>query len=115
MSRLGLLFLCLGAFTAGCAADATPGVDSSEQELGGDQRIDPIEVNRAWTYDVRVLGWYPLCRNGIFTAKTLSSVRVGGRNGKRVESLCDRAGSFVYSVEGDRVWSWYAGAWRLSV
>ena len=72
-------------------------VDSEDQALGGDRRIDPIEVGRAWTYDVKVLGWYPLCSDGTFTARTLASVHVGGREGKRVESLCNHAGSFVYS------------------
>lgn len=118
MSRvfLPLALTLVAALATGCAADhAEDPVDSEDQALGGDRRIDPIEVGRAWTYDVKVLGWYPLCSDGTFTARTLASVHVGGREGKRVESLCNHAGSFVYSVDGDRVWSWYDGAWRLSV
>src|SRR5262245_43804884 len=115
MNRLALPLLFLGALTFSCAADADPPVEAEAQGVGADRRVDPIEVGRAWTYDVQVLGWYPLCRDGVFTARTLGSVSVGGREGKVVESLCARAGTFAYSVDGDRVWSWYAGAWRLSV
>jgi hypothetical protein len=115
-----VLFIAAIASTGGCAADSASSEPESESEteeqgLTGDRRIDPIEVGHAWTYDVRVLGWYPICSPGRHTSRTLESVTVGGRAGKRVESLCPGAGSFVYSVEGDRVWSRYAGAWRRSV
>lgn len=103
-----------------CSTDTDPEpaneeVEAEEQALSGDRRIDPIEVGHAWTYDVKVLGFYPACTNGIHTATALESVHVGGRDGIRVQSLCARAGTFVYSVDGDSVDSWYAGRWRRSL
>jgi hypothetical protein len=110
---LPLLLMMLSACTA-APADVDD-VAEEEEALQGDRRIDPIEVGHAWTYDVKVLGYYPLCTSGSHTATTLESVRVGGREAKRVQSVCSRAGTFLYAVEGDRVWSWWAGAWRLSL
>jgi len=118
--RAMLLRTCLlTAFVAlwGCSADveAPADEDTSEEGLTGDRRIDPIEVGHAWTYDVRVLGWYPACADGIHTATALEKVHVGGRDGIRVQSLCARAGTFVYAVDGDSVASWWGGAWRNSL
>jgi hypothetical protein len=117
--RASFVLAMMSLAGVGCAAEQasaeTDPTAEGEDALSGDRRLDPIEVGHAWTYDVKVLGWYPLCSNGLHTAHTLESVHVGGAEGKRVESLCDRAGTYVYSVDGDRVWSWYGGAWRLSV
>jgi hypothetical protein len=105
---------------SGCSADlpseeTNATEDTEESGLTGDRRIDPIEVGHAWTYDVNVLGWYPACASGIHTATALERTNVGGRDGVRVQSLCARAGSYVYSVDGDSVSSWYDGSWRLSL
>lgn len=106
---------CADAATSDAESDAADESEEQEQGLTGDRRIDPIEVGHAWTYDVQVLGFYPACANGIHTATALESVRVGGRDGIRVQSLCSRAGTFVYSVDGDSVSSWWGGAWRQSL
>lgn len=117
MTRVALTLTLLATLACACSGtdDSAATDDAEEQGLSGDRRIDPIEVGHTWTYDVKVLGFYPACSEGTFDAPTLESVTVGGKKGKRVQSLCDGAGTFIYSVEGDRVWSWYDGAWRLSV
>lgn len=96
-------------------ADASAG-DASPTDGGPiDRRIDPIEVGRAWTYQVQVLGTYPACANGVHTSSTVGMVPRDGKNALQVESLCPGAGIFEYAVEGDRVWSYFQGAWRLSL
>lgn len=93
------------------------GVPAEAGPDGGapDARIDPIEVGRAWTYNVQVLGYYPTCDNGVHTATALSARQIDGKNGIDVQSLCKGSGTYAYAVEGDRVWSHYSGAWRLSL
>lgn len=80
-----------------------------------DDRIDPIEVGRAWTYNVTVLGFYPICSNGVFTSNTLTSSMLDGKTALHVQSLCKDAGVFKYAVEGDRVWVHLGGSWKLSL
>ncbi len=80
-----------------------------------DDRIDPIEVGRAWTYAVEVLGFYPSCSNGVFTATTLGTTVVDELRAFRVQSLCERAGVYTYAVDGDAVASYFAGRWRESL
>jgi hypothetical protein len=112
------LALTLVAVLGGCAGETAPAIDDADaqdEDVSGDRRLDPIEVGHAWTYDVKVLGFYPSCSEGIHTATTPSSAYVGGREGKRVQSLCEYAGEFTYAVDGDRVWSWYGGEWILSL
>lgn len=77
--------------------------------------IDPIEVGRTWTYQVETLGLYPTCPSGTSTSKALSSSKLGGKEAITVSSLCALAGNFDYSVDGDRVYSYFAGEWRLSL
>lgn len=115
--RLALSALVVSACSVEASDASEPGeaVGESEDAVTGARPIDPIDVGNAWTYDVTVLGWYPICSSGRHTATALEAVRVGGKNGVRVQSLCDRAGTYVYAAEGDRVWSWYAGAWRRSL
>lgn len=80
-----------------------------------DDRIDPIEVGRSWTYNVTVIGIYPLCSNGIHTATTLASKPLDGKTALEVQSLCENAGTFNYAVEGDRVFVHLGGSWKLSL
>lgn len=88
----------------GAVADAAP----------RDTRIDPIEVGHSWTYDVKVLGFYPLCVAGSHVSTAKSAAQRDGKRAITVSSLCKNAGDFDYAVEGDRVFS-YAGGWRLSL
>jgi hypothetical protein len=110
-------------------AGTTPGVDGGADGAsppdggdGGDgsvsmkdTRIDPIEVGRAWTYNVTVLGFYPVCTNGVFVSNTLQTSTVDGKTALHVQSLCQNAGVYKYAVEGDRVYAYLDGAWRLSL
>jgi len=110
-------------------AGATPdggGTDSSTERGGGDggdasdgapkdKRIDPIEVGRAWTYNVTVLGFYPACVSGVFVSTALAATTVDGKTAIDVQSFCENAGVFKYSVDGDRVYARLAGSWRISL
>lgn len=107
---------------AGTGSDG--GTDSSTTKSDGgdagdgavkDNRIDPIEVGHAWTYNVTVLGVYPACSNGVFLSNALSSSTVDGKTAIDVQSFCPNAGVVKYSVDGDRVYSRIAGAWRISL
>lgn len=99
------------------------GTDSSTPTDGGgksdaapkDSRIDPIEVGHAWTYNVTVLGFYPTCSNGVFVSNTLSQATLDGKTALSVQSLCENAGVFKYSVDGDRVYTYLGGSWKTSL
>jgi hypothetical protein len=80
-----------------------------------DTRIDPIEVGHAWTYNVTVLGYFPACSNGVFVSNTLSTSMVDGKTALSVQSLCENAGVYKYSVDGDRVYAHLNGAWKTSL
>lgn len=45
--------------------DAAPSSDAGDA-APDDDRIDPIALGRSWTYDVDVLGSYPICEPGTF-------------------------------------------------
>lgn len=89
--------------------------DAGTSTSGQDRRIDPIVLGRSWTYEVTVLGVYPLCANGTHTASATQELRLDGKDAIRVRSLCANAGSFDYSVDGDRVYAHVLGAWHLSL
>jgi hypothetical protein len=97
-----------GADVATSVPDASGGKDGAV----ADRRIDPIEVGRAWTYDVKVLGFYPLCEAGSHIATARSATSKDGKTAIDVTSLCKNAGAYEYAVEGDRVFT-YLGGWRL--
>lgn len=80
-----------------------------------DNRIDPVELGRSWTYDVSVIGFFPACENGSHTATALSQSTIDGKTALRVSSFCPYAGAYEYSVDGDRVYSYLAGSWRTSI
>ena len=95
---------------------AAGGSGSSAGAAGGpDRRIDPIEVGHAWTYSVKVFGFYPLCEPGIHTGDTISSEMVAGKMAFNVQSLCPAAGVSAYTVDGDRVEVFYGGEWVLAL
>lgn len=80
-----------------------------------DDRIDPIEVGRSWTYNVKVLGIYPACSSGVFTSTAVEQSVIEGKAAIHVQSLCEKAGVFKYSIDGDRVLSHFGGEWRVSL
>lgn len=102
--------------TSDAGADANRPTDAGPTKDGvaPDRRIDPIEVGRSWTYDVKVLGFYPLCEAGSQVATARSSAPKDGKTAITVTSLCKNAGAFDYAVEGDRVFSYLAG-WKLAL
>lgn len=80
-----------------------------------DDRIDPIELGYAWTYDVEIYGTYPLCKAGSHTGQVLGQKEVGGKNAFQVQSLCPAAGVSSYHVDGDRVEVYLSGVWALAL
>jgi hypothetical protein len=104
----------LGTGTPGADGGGPAGGDASAADTSApqkDRRIDPIEVGRAWTFDVEVLGIYPLCVKGVHEAKAEKAEIVDGKQGIFVTSFCANSPGFHYSVDGDNVWSHYLGEW----
>lgn len=98
------------------AADSPLPVDgSSKPDAAEDNRIDPIELGRSWTYDVSIIGTYPLCKAGSNKGQVLGSKIVGGKTSFQVQSFCPGAGTSSYAVMGDRVEIYYANTWVLSL
>lgn len=98
-------------------ADATvPKSDGSTPDAtAADKRIDPITVGRTWTYDVSIIGTYPLCKAGSNTGRVLGQKSVGGKNAFQVQSFCPGAGTSSYAVDGDKVEIYYASSWILAI
>jgi hypothetical protein len=106
----------------GVASDASAKSDAGEASAPSDSgiaspgdAIDPIELGYAWTYDVTILGTYPLCKAGKSTGKVLGQKTVAGKNAFQVQSFCPGAGSSNYAVTGDKVEIEYQGAWILAL
>ncbi len=72
--------------------------------------IDPIALNRSWTYDVQIFGSYPGCTAGTQTGKVLRAGKYQGRDAFEVQSFCTGFGTSWYSVSGDVVDLYYK-AW----
>src|SRR5258706_15690137 len=72
-------------------SDASPSSDASTQDAardaGHDDRIDPIDVGRSWTYHVQIFGTSP-CQSGTQTGTALSKSVVAGKDGYKVQSFC---------------------------
>jgi hypothetical protein len=103
-----------GGGEAGATADGGKGDGGGDGSVK-DTRIDPIEVGHAWTYNVTVLGFFPACSNGVFVSNTLATSTVDGKTALSVQSLCENAGVYKYSVDGDRVYAYLNGAWKTSL
>ena len=109
----------------GDAPDANvPATDAGPEKTDGsttpdatapDNRIDPITVGRTWTYDVTIIGNYPLCKAGSNTGRVLGQKSVSGKNAFQVQSFCPGAGTSSYAVDGDKVEIYYASSWILSI
>ncbi len=98
---------------AGDAAAAEP--EAATPEAGVDDRIDPIEVGRTWTYAITDIGTYPLCPGGTHAGTALASATVAGKQAIQVQSACANAGTAYYAVDGDLVQVDVAGAWLTSL
>lgn len=99
------------------ADGSTPRSDGATPPDGAlpDNRIDPIALGRTWTYDVTILGTYPLCKPGSNTARVLGQKSVGGKSAFQVQSFCPGAGTSSFAVDGDKVEIYYANNWILSL
>lgn len=51
-----------------------------------DRRLDPLEIGRTWTYDVK--STYPSCPGGMRTKTVLGAVTVDGKAALEVEGIC---------------------------
>jgi hypothetical protein len=103
--------------SAGAGATGGAGAAGGAGGAGGsvDTRIDPIELGYEWTYEVEVLGTYPLCKQGTHSGFVLGEKEVGGKQAFQVQSLCPGAGVSSYYVDGDRVEVYYGGNWLLAL
>lgn len=109
-----------GALDGGAADGAASKQDGGDGAAAADaarkdNRIDPIEVGHAWTFDVTVRGYFPACDSGIFVSTAVASAPVDGRAAIDVQSFCPNAGVVKYSVDGDRVYARLGGQWRISL
>jgi hypothetical protein len=97
--------------------EASVTTDATEDggTAGPDDRIDPIEVGRIWTYDIQQLGTYPLCPGGVHSGTALGAMLVDGKQAIQVQSACANAGSAYYAVAGDVVQIDEQGTWRLAL
>jgi hypothetical protein len=102
---------------AATSADAAPALDAARppDAAAPDLRIDPITLGRTWTYDVAILGTYPLCKAGSSTGRVLGQKTVAGKNAFQVQSFCPGAGTSSYAVDGDKVEIYYGSSWILSL
>lgn len=98
-------------------AASKPAIDAAKSPDAApvDDRIDPIELGRSWTYDVTIIGTYPLCKSGTNTGRVLGTKVVGARDSFQVQSFCPGAGTSSYALDGDRVHVYYGGAWLLAL
>jgi hypothetical protein len=102
-----------GAFgTGGASGSASGGAGGTNNP---DDRIDPIEVGRQWTYDVTVFGVYPWCKEGSYTGQVLGQKEVDGKQAFQVQSFCPTVGTSSYAVDGDRVEIYVGGVWVLAL
>jgi hypothetical protein len=95
--------------------DATTASDTSRPDASGDNRIDPIALGRSWTYDVTIIGTYPICKSGSHVGQVLGQKVVAGKPSFQVQTFCPGAGTSSYAVNGDRVEVYYANTWILSL
>jgi hypothetical protein len=107
-----------GATGGGGSASSNGGGGAGGGATGGggpDNRIDPISLGHAWTYDVTELGSFPLCPSGTRTGKVLSEGMVDGKDAFQTTSLCAGFQASYYAVDGDVVQVDYQGTWLLAL
>ncbi len=98
---------------AGDAVATQP--EAGALEAGVDERIDPLEVGRSWTYAITEIGTYPVCPGGTHSGTALASAMVAGKQAIQVQSACANAGTAYYVVDGDLVQVDVAGAWLTAL
>jgi hypothetical protein len=101
-------------------AETAPDVVTVQPEAGAedaaaDERIDPIEVGRSWTYDITDFGTYPLCPAGVHSGTALATAMMDGKQAIEVQSACANAGAAYYVVDGDLVQVAVSGAWLTAL
>ena len=102
-----------GGSSSGDGSVVTP--DSAQPDAAADNRIDPITVGRSWTYDVTIIGTYPICSKGSHTGSVIGTKTVGGKAAFQVQSFCPGAGVNAYFVDGDKVEVYYMNTWVLAL
>jgi hypothetical protein len=116
-----MLVACGGGTSKVSGATTLPegGDDDAAADGGGqdaaDERIDPLEVGRSWTYEITELGTYPLCPGGVHTGAALMAATVDGKQAIEVQSACANVGSAYYAVDGDLVQVAVDGAWLTAL
>lgn len=94
--------------------DGGASIDAGDAgDTGPDTRINPIALGRTWTYDVSVIGVYPICKDGTYTGRVLGQRVVAAKSSFQVQSFCPGAGTSSYAVDGDRVELYYDNQWIL--
>ena len=88
---------------------------ATKPDAAVDTRIDPIALGRTWTYNVTIVGTYPLCKAGSNVGRVLGEKVVAGKQAFQVQSFCPGAGTSSYAVDGDKVEVYYGSAWILSL
>ncbi len=103
------------ATTSTSTSASGTGSSSSSSGSGTDDRIDPIELGRSWTYDVEEIGTFAYCPSGSHTGETIAQVEKNGKPAFEVTSLCQNLPSSLYAVEGDVVFVDYLDTWVLAL
>src|SRR5687767_2833946 len=81
-----------GGSSHDAAADGGPGqIDGGGG--GGDTRLLPLAEGAAWTYDVTLMGAFPVCSGGQQVEEVLGEVTIDGRAAFEVRSFCPAAGT----------------------
>jgi hypothetical protein len=104
-----------GSVTSGAQTTTSATTSSNGAGGGPDDRIDPIELGHAWTYEVEELGTFPACPSGSHTGETIAESEIGGKHAFEVTNLCANVESSQYAVEGDVVFVHYQGTWILAL
>lgn len=91
------------------------GTTTFDAGVAAPDAIDPVAVGNKWTYDVTVLGTFPICHAGTSVAEVLGAKTVGGKPAFQVQSFCPGAGTSSYYVTGDHVEIYYDGVWVLAL
>lgn len=105
-----------GGVDVGAPVDAARDVASNDAARDAAvQPIDPLVVGHKWTYQVTQVNVYPLCPSGTHDGEVLRALTKDGRQAVEVQSLCQNAGTFFYSMQGDVVHWDEAGNWVLVI
>jgi hypothetical protein len=109
-----------GTDAAGADAAHDPGTDAASPRVDApsgadtaapDTRIDPLEIGRTWTYDVKTMGSFPVCTAGTHDSTITGTTQVDGRTAFTVTSFCGAVGTSNITVDGDAVDYDYNGTW----